>query len=85
MLTISYPDGMDWVAAQHAEQDVKNIWARGWRVTPLSFCATPTQSGTRLFHLLNRGLGAENKSHPLNATAAQTITLLRELLVLAES
>lgn len=27
VLTMSYMDGMDWAAAQHADQDLKNIWA----------------------------------------------------------
>ena len=27
VLTMSYLDGMDWAAAQHADQDLKNTWA----------------------------------------------------------
>jgi predicted unusual protein kinase regulating ubiquinone biosynthesis (AarF/ABC1/UbiB family) len=27
VLTMTYLDGMDWTAAQHAEQDLKNTWA----------------------------------------------------------
>ena len=38
ILTMTYLDGMDWAAAQHADQDLKNAWAEViWRFTGGSF------------------------------------------------
>jgi len=38
VLTMSYLDGMDWAAAQHADQDLKNTWAEViWRFVAGSY------------------------------------------------